>query len=104
MLVVIREIHYIPGRYAVNVGHPFAHVPGSPGGVDPKYRLLTQDLEEVGYRNHIVGKWHLGASKPSFHPLRRGFHSFYGILGGGINFHAKQVLLRFTNRMYHIHI
>ena len=79
------------GRYAVNVGHPFAHVPSSPGGVDPKYRFLTQDLEKIGYKNHLVGKWHLGASKPSFHPLKRGFHSFYGLLGGGHNFYSKQV-------------
>ena len=75
----------------MNVGHPFAHVPSSPGGVDPKYRFLSQDLETVGYRNHLVGKWHLGASKPAFHPLRRGFHSFYGLLGGGHNFYSKQV-------------
>ena len=79
------------GRYAVNVGQPFAHVPSSPGGLDAKYKLLPQSLEKVGYRNHIVGKWHLGASKRSFHPLRRGFHSFYGCLGGGINFYSKQV-------------
>ena len=82
------------GRYAVNFGHPFAHVPGSPGGIDPKYRFMSQDLEEAGYKTHIVGKWHLGGSKLSFHPLRRGFQSFYGLLGGGVNFFTKQVELK----------
>ena len=100
MILIINSVKYHSytihplnslGRYAVNVGHPFAHVPSSPGGIDPKYRFLTQDLEKVGYKNHLVGKWHLGASKPSFHPLKRGFHSFYGLLGGGHNFYSKQV-------------
>ena len=85
---------WFKGRYAVNVGHPFAHVPGSPGGIDPKYRFMSQDLEEAGYKTHIVGKWHLGGSKLSFHPLRRGFQSFYGLLGGGVNFFTKQVELK----------
>ena len=52
---------------------------------------MSQDLEDAGYKPHIVGKWHLGGSKPSFHPLRRGFQSFYGLLGGGVNFFTKQV-------------
>lgn len=33
---------------------------------------------QVGYRNKIVGKWHLGHSKPDYLPLKHGFHEFYG--------------------------
>ena len=50
------KLFVILGRYAVNVGQPFAHVPGSPGGIDGKYNFLTNDLERVGYKNHLVGK------------------------------------------------
>jgi len=80
----------LTGRYAANVGLPMAFIPGSPGGLDPSIPLLPEYLASVGYKNYLVGKWHLGNSKESFHPLKRGFHEFYGLLGGGINFYTKQ--------------
>ena len=71
--------------------------PGNPGGLNPKYRVLPQDLADAGYKNYLVGKWHLGHAKKAYHPLKRGFHSFYGLLGGGINYYTKQVwMVRFT--------
>ena len=75
----------------MNVGVPFALIPSNPGGVDPKFRLLPEDLAIAGYRNHLVGKWHLGQGIPAFHPLKRGFHSFYGLLGAAFNHFTKQV-------------
>ena len=78
------------GRYAVNVGLSIAFVPGNPGGLDPSYRIFPEVLSEIGYKNYLVGKWHLGDSKAMYHPLKRGFHHFYGVLGGGINFFTKQ--------------
>ena len=75
----------------MNIGLPFALMPSNPGGVDTKLRLLPEDLADAGYINHLVGKWHLGQGIQAFHPLRRGFHSFYGLLGGGFNFYTKQV-------------
>ena len=35
-------------------------------------------------------QWHLGNSKPCYHPLSRGFHHFFGVLGGGQNYFTKQ--------------
>ena len=45
-------------------------------------RTFADRLQEVGYRTGIIGKWHLGASRP-FHPNSRGFDYFYGFLSGG---------------------
>jgi arylsulfatase A-like enzyme len=39
-------------------------------------------LKTAGYRTGCVGKWHLGAH-PQFHPNRRGFDEYFGLLGGG---------------------
>lgn len=39
-------------------------------------------LKPAGYRTGAVGKWHLGAH-PQFHPNRRGFDEYFGLLGGG---------------------
>ncbi|MBA7591017.1 hypothetical protein ES708_33163 [subsurface metagenome] len=43
---------------------------------------IADRLAELGYFNGIIGKWHLG-HLPQFHPLKRGFHEFWGYLNGG---------------------
>ena len=78
------------GRYAANVGLSMATVPGNPAGLDSKYQTLPEHLAKDGYKNYLVGKWHLGQSKKMYHPLERGFHEFYGLLGGGFNHYTKQ--------------
>ena len=78
------------GRYAANVGLSLALIPGNPAGLEPKYETLPEQLEKIGYTNYLVGKWHLGQSKKMYHPLSRGFHEFYGLLGGGFNHYTKQ--------------
>ena len=43
---------------------------------------LADMLHEVGYVTGLVGKWHLGALDPRYHPNRRGFREFVGFRGG----------------------
>jgi len=78
------------GRYAANVGLSMALLPGNPAGLDKMYQTLPEHLARDGYKNYLVGKWHLGQSKKMYHPLERGFHEFYGLLGGGFNHYTKQ--------------
>ena len=42
-----------------------------------KNKLLPEQLKQVGYRNALIGKWHLDG-----HPMDRGFDHFFGFLGG----------------------
>jgi arylsulfatase A-like enzyme len=51
-------------------------------GLDVDEETMGDVLTRAGYRTAYYGKWHLGASEP-FHPTNRGFHEFYGFLGGG---------------------
>lgn len=51
-------------------------------GLDVEEETMGDVLTRAGYRTAYYGKWHLGASEP-FHPSNRGFHEFYGFLGGG---------------------
>ncbi len=67
-----------------------ALIRGNPAGLDPRYPTLPEHLAAEGYRNYLVGKWHLGGSMLKHHPLRRGFDEFYGLLGGGWNHYTKQ--------------
>ena len=85
------------GRYAANVGLGVAFVPGNPGGLEPGHVTMAEILGEMGYTNHLVGKWHLGNSKNVYHPLSRGFHNFFGVLGGNI---IGKVLYRQSQRLF----
>ena len=43
---------------------------------------IAQVLESAGYATGIIGKWHLGALDPRYHPNARGFREFCGFRGG----------------------
>lgn len=59
-------------------------------GIDPNEKLFPKRLQDVGYVTGGIGKWHLGAAAP-FHPNKRGFDYFYGMLGGGHDYFAIDV-------------
>ncbi len=45
-------------------------------------RTLADALKAEGYSTGLIGKWHLGALDPTYHPNRRGFDTFVGFRGG----------------------
>ncbi|CAG5102365.1 Oidioi.mRNA.OKI2018_I69.chr1.g266.t1.cds [Oikopleura dioica] len=77
----------LTGRYPFRFGLGMDPIPtASNFGLDEREKLLPQYLQEVGYSSHIVGKWHLGYCREAYHPLSRGFDSFYGCLNGQVNY------------------
>jgi len=48
------------------------------GGFPPTIPLLPEMFRRLGYRTHLVGKWHLGYCRPELLPTHRGFDTFYG--------------------------
>lgn len=75
----------LTGRYQQRFGHENnpAWLPESTvAGLPLSQTTLPQALKSVGYTTGAVGKWHLGAH-PQFHPNRRGFDEYFGMLGGG---------------------
>lgn len=47
---------------------------------------LANRLTDLGYINGLIGKWHLGHLS-QFHPLKRGFHEFWGYVNGGHDYY-----------------
>jgi arylsulfatase A-like enzyme len=75
----------LSGRYQQRFGHENnpAWLPDDPKvGLPLSQSTIAQVLGSAGYRTGCVGKWHLGAH-PSFHPNKRGFDEYFGLLGGG---------------------
>ncbi len=75
----------LTGRYQQRFGHENnpAWLPDSTvAGLPLSQTTLPQVLKTAGYVTGCVGKWHLGAH-PQFHPNRRGFDEYFGLLGGG---------------------
>ena len=79
------------GRYAHNTGLPFPLIGKPVGGLSPEIPVMPEILKDMGYATHMVGKWHLGHSKKSFTPTRRGFDSFFGLHGGGFDHYSKSI-------------
>ena len=52
--------------------------PWTPQGIPLEEVFLPQRLKQVGYRTHMVGKWHLGFCSNGYTPTARGFDTYYG--------------------------
>lgn len=66
------------GFYTDNVHARNSYTPQEiVGGIDDWELLLPEVLAERGYRNKIVGKWHLGHQE-RYLPLKHGFHESFG--------------------------
>jgi arylsulfatase B len=60
-------------------------------GLDPENEMLPEFLAKHGYKNRaIIGKWHLGHSRPEYYPLNKGFTRFYGHLNGEIDYFTHE--------------
>ncbi|KAJ8030978.1 N-acetylgalactosamine-6-sulfatase [Holothuria leucospilota] len=66
------------GIYTDNFfGRNSVFLPNVTGGMVAEEETFAEIIAKLGYRNKVIGKWHLGNTEESF-PLKQGFHEFFG--------------------------
>lgn len=76
---------FLTGRYGTEVGITDYLAPAETdagAGLPEDAVTWFEVLQRHGYVTGLIGKWHLGTNA-EFHPTKRGFHHFFGFLGGG---------------------
>ncbi|XP_060067991.1 arylsulfatase J-like [Ylistrum balloti] len=67
------------GLHPIHTGLHSGVIRGAqPNGLPLNITIMPQRLRNLGYRTHIVGKWHLGSFKSEYTPTYRGFETFTG--------------------------
>ncbi|KAK7096060.1 arylsulfatase B-like isoform X2 [Littorina saxatilis] len=74
----------LTGRYPHTMGAQDGNAAGTKKLFWPNetFSMLPGELKGLGYKTHMLGKWHLGFCHPSVTPLGRGFDTFHGMLLG----------------------
>ncbi|XPF93011.1 sulfatase [Colwellia sp. RE-S-Sl-9] len=100
----------LTGRYQQRFGFEENNVPGYMSkngttgdemGLDVNEVTVADYLKKQNYQTSIIGKWHQG-NADKFHPLKRGFDSFYGFRGGSrsyFEYNEKHPLDRLENKL-----
>ena len=72
------------GRYPVRTGmqHAVIGTPDNPWGLPTNESTWAEGMRLLGYKTHIVGKWHLGLYQNASLPTSRGFDEHFGYLSG----------------------
>ena len=74
---------FVSGQYPERVGIPGVvrtHQDNNFGYLTPDSVMLPELFQKAGYHTTLIGKWHLGLTKPNW-PNQRGFDEFHGFLG-----------------------
>ena len=78
----------LTGRYPYRSG--YGNMPEANVNLPLDESTMGQELQKLGYRTGLVGKWHLGLQLWDYTPTYRGFERFYGYYYGSIGYYRKE--------------
>ena len=71
------------GMYPYHIGRQKGIIkPLQPTGMSTENPTIAEELKLLGYKTHMVGKWHLGFCNVKYTPTHRGFDYFRGLYVG----------------------
>lgn len=77
----------LTGKYYHTLGLQHFVIPNdAPFGLGLDQKIMPQYLKKLGYKTHLIGKWHQGFHQKQYTPTMRGFNSFFGYFGGYIDY------------------
>ena len=78
---------FMTARYPIHVGLQHGVIRDALAeGVPLNETMFPEHLKPLGYKTHIVGKWHLGFYRAAYTPERRGFDDHFGYYTGNTEF------------------
>ncbi|XP_076623890.1 arylsulfatase B [Colletes latitarsis] len=78
---------FLTGRYPIRTGmQGYPLKAGEPRAIPLNNTLLPEYLRQLGYANHLVGKWHVGYYSDYHTPVHRGFDTFFGYYNGYVTY------------------
>ncbi|KAH8296676.1 hypothetical protein KR054_009735 [Drosophila jambulina] len=81
----------LSGRYPIHTGtQHFVISNEEPWSLSLNATLMPEIFQQAGYSTNLVGKWHLGFSRPEYTPTRRGFDYHYGYWGAYIDYYQRR--------------
>ena len=87
----------LTGKYSWRTGMQYGNLfNDSPWGLSPGFELLPQTLQKLDYASHLVGKWDVGYYARDMWPRRRGFDTFFGMLGDAFDWTTHKGNLDYT--------
>ena len=85
----------LSGRYQIHTGLQDGIIQAEARVcLPPKFGTVADAFQLMGYRTHMVGKWHIGIYKDACLPWKRGFDSYYGYLTGSEHHYTKVQRIR----------
>mmetsp|Transcript_17826 Transcript_17826/g.22970 ORF Transcript_17826/g.22970 Transcript_17826/m.22970 type:complete len:574 (+) Transcript_17826:93-1814(+) len=62
-------------------------------GLPLHHKIMPEYLQDLGYKTHILGKWHLGFFNRKYMPTFRGFDSHVGFYDGANYYYLHSVMV-----------
>ncbi|EDV39291.1 uncharacterized protein Dana_GF25237 [Drosophila ananassae] len=88
----------LSGRYPIHTGtQHFVISNEEPWALDSNATLMPEIFQRAGYSTNLVGKWHLGFSRPEYTPTHRGFDYHYGYWGAYIDYYQRRSKMPVAN-------